>query len=59
MRIFKQENKELKDFEEIILDIEKERDTISWSKCSGDKTACGTLRIQRLNDGLQTGALEI
>ena len=30
MRIFKQDNKELKDFEEIILDIEKERDTISW-----------------------------
>ena len=30
MKIFSGKNPELKDFEEIILDIEKERDTISW-----------------------------
>ena len=51
MIIFKQENKELKDFEEIILDIEKERDTISW--CHATIQNClWNLRIQRLNDGL-------
>ena len=34
MRIFKQNNKELKDFEEIILDIEKERDTLDYCHAS-------------------------
>ena len=34
MRIFKQNNKELKDFEEIILDIEKERDTLDYCRSS-------------------------
>ena len=34
MRIFKQNNKELKDFEEIILDIEKERDTLDYCRAS-------------------------
>ena len=32
MRIFKQDNKELKDFEEIILDIEKEQSIIRLMK---------------------------
>ena len=30
MNIFSEKHQELKDFEEIILDIEKESDTISW-----------------------------
>ena len=34
MRIFKQNNKELKEFEEIILDIEKERDTLDYCRAS-------------------------
>ena len=34
MRIFKQDNKELKEFEEIILDIEKERDTLDYCRAS-------------------------
>ena len=32
MRIFKQNNKELKEFEEIILDIEKERDALDYCR---------------------------
>ena len=34
MKIFKQDNKELKDFEEIILDIEKEHDTLDYCRAS-------------------------
>ena len=38
MRIFKQDNKELKDFEEIILDIEKERNTLD--ECHASIQSC-------------------
>jgi len=34
MKIFSEKNTELKDFEEVILDIEKERDTLDWCRAS-------------------------
>jgi len=34
MKIFSEKNTELKDFEEIILDIEKERANLDWCRAS-------------------------
>ena len=34
MKIFSEKHQELKDFEEVILDIEKERDTLDWCRAS-------------------------
>ena len=34
MKIFSKKHQELKEFEEIILDIEKERDTLDWCRAS-------------------------
>ena len=34
MKIFSEKHQELKDFEEIILDIEKERDTLDYCRAS-------------------------
>ena len=38
MKIFSEKHQELKDFEEVILDIEKERDTLD--ECRANIQAC-------------------